>query len=201
LVPEKPARSGPKLDETNGWARPVRLCRRWSPASSLPRHRALHLGLEFQDLAVQQYPEAEWICSTANRRPTPWRELSVLVAYNPHIGTQGLVALLKTKILRLDLTACNVTPPGARRLGQTLDQLAYTASSSTSPLESLCLARNVYMGPGAFPLITAACHRLLRLDVSHCQLPVLRIWQCMACNYYLEEVMVYLDTPAWQLDF
>jgi hypothetical protein len=199
-----------------------------------------------------QYPEAKWICCSANRRPTPWRELSV--AYNPHIGTQGLVALLQTKIQRLDLTACNVTPPGARRLGQTLDQLTYAAS----PLESLCLARNVYMGPEAFPLITAACHRLLRLDVSYCQLPVSRIWQSipqdgtlqhlvlqgytdypqlqdflqrnlnnlktlqlsspststpisasskkeliegMACNYYLEEVMVYLDTPAWQLDF
>jgi hypothetical protein len=198
-----------------------------------------------------QYSEVKWICHTADQRPTPWREFSV--AYNPHIGTAGLVSLLTTKIERLDMTACNVSPPGARCLGETLDQLPLT-----SPLQSLCLARNVYMGPGGFPLITAACRQLLRLDISYCQLPVATIWESiphdsilqhlvlqgyidyphlkeflqrnlkslktlqlsspststpissiskqelftgMTSNYYLEDVIVYLDAPVYALEF
>jgi hypothetical protein len=144
--------------------------------------------LQLLDCDLQEH-QIVYLTQKARERPTPWTELSV--AYNPHVGGKALIRLIsKGNARRLDVTSCNVTPPGARALAKALtnsttetalvaagiDPNATLAVVETSPLESLCLARNVYMGYGALPLITAAARRLKRLDVSHCQLPVQNVW-------------------------
>jgi hypothetical protein len=163
--------------------------------------------LQLLDCDLQDYQIA-YLTQKAQERPKPWNELSV--AYNPHVGMKALVTLIRhANARRLDMTSCNITPPGARRLAKALmdlttemalksagiDPSLLVAPSGgdddddtgggvvmvveTSPLESLSLAHNVYMGYGVLPLITAASKRLKRLDISHCQLPVQDVWEAI----------------------
>ena len=82
------------------------------------------------------------------------------------IYSEGFAELVQVNIERLDMTACNISPPGALVVGQALGQLP-----STAPLQSFCLGRNFYMGRGSNQLITAASRRLLRLDIIYQLMP------------------------------
>jgi hypothetical protein len=140
-----------------------------------------------------QYEQVQVICKHATERIKPLRELSL--AHNTTISSSGIQCLLRANIQRLDLTGCEIPPPGARAIASTLLSL-----DLSSPLRKLCLSRNIYLGAGLIPLLDASCQWLVHLDLGFCKIPTDVVFESIPPRCTLRELSMqgYEEYPGLQ---